>query len=60
MDRLHPRGGLDSVAPDNGLRGRMVGKTALDFTLLDHRGTLRSLSDYQGQWLLMVFHRHLG
>ena len=37
-----------------------VGKPAAPFELLDAEGTLHSLGDYAGKWLLLVFHRHLG
>jgi peroxiredoxin len=33
---------------------------AVDFRLKDTRGKEHTLGDYAGQWLLLVFHRHLG
>jgi len=38
----------------------LVGQPAVDFDLCDADGNARRLDDYQGSWLLMVFHRHLG
>ncbi|MEM7781865.1 MAG: hypothetical protein AAF623_00695 [Planctomycetota bacterium] len=38
----------------------LVGKPAVDFELPDAFGSVHRLSDYRGQWLLMIFHRHLG
>jgi peroxiredoxin len=38
----------------------LTGKPAIPFTLQDSQGNTRQLADYQGQWLLLVFHRHLG
>jgi len=38
----------------------LTGKPALPFTLRDSGGRTHCLEDYQGNWLLMVFHRHLG
>jgi peroxiredoxin len=37
-----------------------TGHPAIEFTLLDANGASHSLEDYRGQWLLLVFHRHLG
>jgi peroxiredoxin len=37
-----------------------VGSPAVAFTLEDTAGTVRSLDQFLGHWLLMVFHRHLG
>jgi peroxiredoxin len=37
-----------------------VGKHAVDFELKDASGSLHRLQDYAGEWLLLVFHRHLG
>ncbi len=33
---------------------------AVPFFLKDANGSVHELTDYQGSWLLMVFHRHLG
>jgi len=33
---------------------------AIPFALADSTGQVHSLDDYRGNWLLMVFHRHLG
>ncbi|MBU0675456.1 MAG: peroxiredoxin family protein [Proteobacteria bacterium] len=33
---------------------------AIPFELKDAKGFSHRLADYQGGWLLMVFHRHLG
>jgi len=38
----------------------LTGKPALPFTLRDSEGLTHRLEDYRGDWLLMVFHRHLG
>jgi peroxiredoxin len=38
----------------------LTGKPAKPFSIRDSNGTLHSLEDYKGNWLLMVFHRHLG
>ena len=37
-----------------------VGKTAVDFDLPDSQDAAHRLADYAGNWLLLVFHRHLG
>lgn len=37
-----------------------TGKPAADFHLTDADGKPHRLEDYQGRWLLLVFHRHLG
>ena len=37
-----------------------VGKPAIPFELVDTADATHRLSDYQGKWLLLVFHRHLG
>lgn len=37
-----------------------VGSSAVEFSLEDTAGTVHRLEDYRHQWLLMVFHRHLG
>lgn len=37
-----------------------VGSLAAGFALEDTHGTVHRLEDYRHQWLLMVFHRHLG
>jgi len=36
-----------------------VGDSALPFCLRDAEGHIHRLSDYQGAWLFLVFHRHL-
>jgi peroxiredoxin len=38
----------------------LTGKPAQHFSIHDSNGTLHTLEEYQGSWLLMVFHRHLG
>ena len=38
----------------------MKGQAAIPFSLKDTAGNPHSLEDYQGSWLLLVFHRHLG
>ena len=38
----------------------MVGRPAVPFTLSDADGNPHCLEDFLGQWLLLVFHRHLG
>jgi peroxiredoxin len=35
-------------------------KPAVPFSLIDSEGKQQQLEDYQGRWLLLVFHRHLG
>jgi len=42
------------------MRGPRAGKPAIPFELPDADGRIHHLSDYQGHWLLLVFHRHLG
>jgi hypothetical protein len=37
-----------------------VGSPAIEFALEDIAGAVHRLEHYRGQWLLMVFHRHLG
>ncbi|MBI2478135.1 MAG: redoxin domain-containing protein [Planctomycetia bacterium] len=37
-----------------------AGKSAVEFELKDPSGAVHRLRDYAGQWLLVVFHRHLG
>ena len=39
---------------------RKTGVPAFPFELKDHEGNVHRLDDFQGNWLLMVFHRHLG
>jgi cytochrome oxidase Cu insertion factor (SCO1/SenC/PrrC family) len=49
--------------PDHERFARMtgkVGKPAVDFELKDASGAVHRLHDYDGHWLLLVFHRHLG
>jgi hypothetical protein len=38
----------------------LTGKPAIPFALRDSVGEIHRLEDYRGQWLLLVFHRHLG
>ena len=38
----------------------LTGKPAIPFSLPDSTGQTHRLEDYRGQWLLLVFHRHLG
>jgi peroxiredoxin len=38
----------------------LTGKPALLFSIRDSNGTLHTQEEYQGSWLLLVFHRHLG
>ena len=33
---------------------------AVDFKLPDIDGNTYRLADFEGKWLLLVFHRHLG
>lgn len=37
-----------------------VGSAAVDFALPDAEGQTHTLAQYEGHWLLMVFHRHLA
>ena len=37
-----------------------LGARAVPFTLKDSSGKIHRLQDYRGQWLLLVFHRHLA
>ena len=37
-----------------------VGSPAVSFEAPDELENMRSLSDYSGHWLLLVFHRHLA
>jgi peroxiredoxin len=41
-------------------RQSRVGTPAAPFELVDAIGTRRTLEQYRGRWLLLVFHRHLG
>lgn len=38
----------------------LTGQPARPFSLQDSEGVIHRLEDYRGDWLLMVFHRHLG
>lgn len=38
----------------------LAGQPALPFNLTDTEGQSHSLDDFRGNWLLLVFHRHLG
>ena len=40
--------------------GSRTGEKALAFTLNDEDGREIRLDDFSGNWLLMVFHRHLA
>jgi peroxiredoxin len=39
--------------------GSLVGQKAKAFSLPDTSGKRHRLEDYAGDWLLLVFHRHL-
>lgn len=39
-----------------GEEGMMVGQSAPEFSLSDQSGTLRSLADYRGRWLVLYFY----
>ncbi|MPZ17357.1 MAG: redoxin domain-containing protein [Luteitalea sp.] len=45
---------------ERGAKGNRVGQLAAPFELPDAIGQVHRLADYQGAWLLLVFHRHLG
>ena len=38
----------------------LKGKNAIYFNRLDSSGKTITLEDNKGNWLLMIFHRHLG
>ncbi|MFT5299920.1 MAG: hypothetical protein ACI814_000693 [Mariniblastus sp.] len=38
----------------------LIGQPAAPFDLVDTDGAHYRLEDFSGQWLLLVFHRHLG
>ena len=38
----------------------LTGKPAIPINLHDSLGNFHRLEDYSENWLLMVFHRHLG
>ena len=38
----------------------LVGQPAVAFELPDTSGRVHRLGDYDGSWLLLVFHRHLA
>lgn len=38
----------------------LTGKPAVPFCLHDSSGRERSLEEFRGHWLLLMFHRHLG
>lgn len=38
----------------------LTGKPARPFTLHDSTSRIHRLEDFNGSWLLLVFHRHLG
>lgn len=37
-----------------------LGCSAVAFELEDSQGQVHRLEQYAGEWLLLVFHRHLG
>lgn len=39
---------------------KMTGLSAISFSLSDSENNIHHLKDYTGNWLLMVFLRHLG
>lgn len=41
-------------------KSNRIGHGALSFSLPDTEGKIHRLEDYAGNWLLMVFLRHLG
>jgi cytochrome oxidase Cu insertion factor (SCO1/SenC/PrrC family) len=51
---------LAACAPEQSQAGSMVGVTAPDFTLDNALGGQTSLSDYQGQSVLLFFHMAVG
>jgi hypothetical protein len=51
---ISKRAGKNTVMSDK------CGKAAVYFELPDADGVMHSLSDYRGNWLLLVFHRHFG
>ena len=63
-DTLPVRTGSCRGAPPCRCDGRehehQDGVPAFPFELKDHEGNLHRLEDFQGNWLLMVYHRHLG
>jgi peroxiredoxin len=42
------------------MTNRLDDAAAVPFELPDANGQVRSLRDYAGEWLLLVFHRHLA
>ncbi len=38
----------------------MTGKKAVTFHLKDGHNNKFEMKDFEGRWLLLVFHRHLG
>lgn len=38
----------------------MQGQKAVPFELRDHRGEMHRQKDFTGNWLVLVFHRHLA
>lgn len=36
------------------------GRPGLPLELPDTEGRIRTLAEFRGRWLLLVFHRHLG
>jgi len=42
------------------MMANLVGQSAVDFELADVHSSVHRSADYTGQWLLLVFHRHLG
>lgn len=45
---------------DQWILPNLAGKPAVPFALSDSEGGIHRLDDFRGEWLLMVFHRHLG
>lgn len=39
---------------------RKLGSSAVKFELPDGSGAIHSLEQFAGNWLLLVFHRHLA
>ncbi len=38
----------------------LTGKPARPFAVYDSNGILHNQKEYNGRWLLLIFHRHLG
>jgi hypothetical protein len=50
----------DDPAKERAPMRAKTGKPAHPFRLQDIDGRVHSYEDFKGNWLLMVFHRHLG